>query len=67
MATILEDEGIDRFSIKCVLNHTDHSVTGIYDRSEHIRRKITALDHWSNLIISEIKPKNNVINMRKII
>ena len=50
MATALADEGLSRFSIKCALNHTDRSVTGIYDRSEHLIRKRAALAAWNSLL-----------------
>ena len=48
LATNLEDQNIDRFTVKCVLNHTDSSVTGVYDRSLHVGRKLTALLAWEN-------------------
>ena len=50
LATLLSEKGIDRFSIKCALNHKDSSVTGIYDRSEHFKRKSLALTQWQNMI-----------------
>ena len=50
LATLLSDNGIDRFSIKCALNHKDGSVTGIYDRSEHIKRKSLALLQWHRMV-----------------
>ena len=53
MATALADAGVDRFAIKCALNHRDNSVTGIYDRSQHMRRKAYALDEWYALIESK--------------
>lgn len=53
MATALADEGLSRFSIKCALNHTDRSVTGIYDRSEHLIRKRAALAAWNSLLGAE--------------
>ena len=49
-ATLLSDEGIDRFSVKCALNHKDSSVTGIYDRSYHIKRKSLALVQWHHMV-----------------
>ena len=50
LATLLSDKGMDRFSIKCALNHKDGSVTGIYDRSEHFKRKSMVLTQWQNMI-----------------
>ena len=49
LATLLSDNGIDRFSIKCALNHKDGSVTGIYDRSDHIKRRTLALLQWHDI------------------
>ena len=50
MATALADAGIDQFNIKCALNHKDNSVTGVYDRSFHIKMKSSALTKWHCLI-----------------
>ena len=50
LATLLSDKGIDRFSIKCALNHKDSSITGIYDRSEHFKRKSLALVQWHDAL-----------------
>jgi hypothetical protein len=50
MATALADAGIDQFNIKCALNHKDNSVTGVYDRSFHIKMKSSALTEWYSLI-----------------
>ena len=53
MATALADAGMDQFNIKCALNHKDNSVTGVYDRSYHIKAKSKALSKWHDLIIQE--------------
>ena len=50
LATALADAGIDQFAIKCALNHKDNSVTGVYDRSFHIKVKSSALTEWYSLI-----------------
>ena len=53
MATALADAGIDQFKIKCALNHKDNSVTGVYDRSYHIKAKSEALSKWHAIIIED--------------
>lgn len=50
LATALADAGIDQFAIKCALNHKDNSVTGVYDRSQHLKRKTLALSKWYDLV-----------------
>ena len=50
MATALADTGVEQFAIKCALNHKDNSVTGVYDRSFHIKMKSSALTKWYSLI-----------------
>ena len=50
MATALADAGVDQFAIKCALNHKDSSVTGVYNRSHHIKMKSAALAKWCGLI-----------------
>ena len=50
LATLLSDNGMDRFAIKCALNHKDGSVTGIYDRSDHIKRKSLGLLQWHRMV-----------------
>lgn len=54
MATVLADAGIDQFTIKCALNHKDNSVTGVYDRSYHIKAKSEALSKWYAIIIEDV-------------
>lgn len=49
-ATLLSDKGIERSLIKCAFNHKDSSVTGIYNRSKHFKRKSLALTQWQNII-----------------
>ena len=50
IATALADDGVDQFAIKCALNHKDSSVTGVYNRSHHIKMKSAALAKWCCLI-----------------
>ena len=50
MATALADAGVDEFAIKYALNHKDSSVTGVYDRSHHLKRKTLALSKWYDLV-----------------
>ena len=50
LATTLADAGVEQFAIKCALNHKDNSVTGVYDRSFHIKMKSSALTKWYSLI-----------------
>lgn len=50
MTTALADSGVDQFALKCALNHKDNSVTGVYDRSNHIKRKTLALATWYDLV-----------------
>ena len=50
MATTIADAGLDQFAIKCALNHKDSSVTGVYNRSHHIKMKSAALAKWCGII-----------------
>ena len=52
LASQLSDIGLDRFSIKCALNHKDSSVTGVYDRSKHLKFKTFALSRWHAMLVS---------------
>jgi integrase len=57
MATALADSGVEQFTIKCALNHKDNSVTGVYDKSFHIKMKSSALIKWQGLIQHQEAPK----------
>ena len=57
MATALADSGVEQFTIKCALNHKDNSVTGVYDKSFHIKMKSSALIKWQSLIQHQEAPK----------
>ena len=50
ITTELQRQGISRHDLMCVLNHTDNTVTGVYDRSDHSEKKREALIIWSSLI-----------------
>ncbi len=50
MATALADSGVDELAIKHALNHKDTSVTGVYNRSQHLKRKTLALAKWYDLV-----------------
>jgi integrase len=50
IATALEEHEVDRFTIQCVLNHSDNSITAVYDRSSHVKRKRRALERWQHLL-----------------
>lgn len=50
LATALEEQELDRFTIQCVLNHADNSITAVYDRSSHVNRKRRALEQWEQLL-----------------
>ena len=63
MATALADAGIDQFAIKCALNHKDSSVTGVYDKSYHIKRKSLALTKWRDLVF--LAESQNVHHFKK--
>jgi hypothetical protein len=49
-ATGLARLGTPRLIIGKVLNHSDRSVTGIYDRFEYLDEKREALESWSRYI-----------------
>ena len=48
--------GVERFTVSKVLNHTDRSVTGIYDRHTYLPEKQAALGAWAAYVES-IMPK----------
>ena len=50
ITTYSAEIGFSRFEISSMLNHTDHSVTAIYDRSNNYRIKMQVLDFWSETI-----------------
>jgi integrase len=64
MATTLADSGLDQFAIKYALNHKDSSVTGVYNKSHHIKRKTLALASWYDLVSKSNTAK--VHHLRKV-
>ena len=53
MATELEVKGASRHDLMCLLNHTDNTVTGIYDRSDHQQQKLKFLSLWAQLMTKD--------------
>ena len=52
MGTFLGDNGFNKDRIMTVLNHTDSSVTSIYNRSHHFKQKLEALNFWNEHLIN---------------
>jgi len=48
VATNLSKLGVDRFLLQRVMNHTDKSVTKIYDRYSYLEEKREALQKWAD-------------------
>ena len=48
VATNLTKLGVDRFLLQRVMNHTDTSVTKIYDRYNYLDEKREALQQWAD-------------------
>ena len=48
VATNLSKLGVDRFLLQRVMNHTDKSVTKIYDRYSYLDEKREALQKWAD-------------------
>ena len=48
MATFLGDKGYEYHNIMLVLNHSDHSVTSIYNRSSQFKKKYETLTFWND-------------------
>ena len=48
VATNLTKLGVDRFLLQRVMNHTDASVTKIYDRYNYLDEKREALQKWAD-------------------
>ena len=60
MATFLGDKGIEYRLIVSVLNHSDNSVTSIYNRSLDYQNKLKTLDLWNKAIVHQKKKNNNL-------
>ena len=50
ITTELQRQEISQHDLMCVLYHTDNTVRGVYDRSDHSEKKREALIIWSSLI-----------------
>ncbi len=57
--------GVGRFVIERLLNHSDQTVTGRYDRYDYTREKRAALEQWdrklSAIISGKAQPANKVV------
>ena len=65
IATFLGDNGIEYKKILSVLNHSDKSVTAIYNRSLDFKNKLQTLTFWNNSIKMGIN-ENNKIHKRLV-
>jgi integrase len=64
-ATEMARLGVSRFTISRVLNHSDRSVTGIYDRHSYLSEKRHALEIWGAYLEGLMKPAgDNVVALR---
>jgi integrase len=57
VATQLASLGVDRFIIGRILNHSDRSVTGIYDRHSYLNETRHALERWSARLAAIYDPE----------
>jgi integrase len=65
-ATEMARLGVSRFIISKVLNHSDRSVTGIYDRHAYLVEKRHALGMWASYLGNLTQPPSaNVVTMRQ--
>lgn len=48
---------VQRFTISKVLNHTDRTITGRYDKFEYLREKRHALNTWARYVDGLVNPK----------
>jgi len=58
--------GIPRLVVSKILNHSDRSVTAIYDRHSYDQEKRHALDAWGNRlgeIVSGVAHSANVVEL----
>ena len=55
VATNLSKLGVDRFLIQRIINHSDKSVTAIYDRYSYINEKREVLQKWADRVDDIIK------------
>jgi integrase len=55
-ATNLARIGVDRQTVEKILNHSDGTVTGIYDRFDRLDERRKALDAWAKRLTKTIEP-----------
>jgi integrase len=66
-ATEMARLGVSRFIISKVLNHSDRSVTGIYDRHAYLVEKRDALETWASHLGNLTRPPSaNVVPLRQV-
>jgi integrase len=57
-ASLMASSGVPRLTISKILNHTDSSVTAIYDRHSYDAEKRTALDNWARQLRTIVEEQN---------
>ena len=59
--------GVPRLEVGKVLNHSDRTITAVYDRNSYDREKVRAMEAWSRKLTNIItgKKADNVIEFRK--
>jgi integrase len=62
-ATNLARIGVDRQTVEKILNHSDGTVTAVYDRFDRLDERRKALDKWATRLqdIVEPSPSDNVV------
>jgi integrase len=53
VATKIAEQGADQNIIKRILNHTDNSVTSIYNRHDYMKERRLALQAWADWLVWE--------------
>jgi integrase len=66
VATEMGRLGVSRFIIGKVLNHTDRSVTGIYDRHAYLKEKCEALEVWGEYLDRLTRPPSAVVQLQVV-
>jgi len=56
-ATEMGRLGVARFIVSKVLNHSDRTVTGVYDRHEYVPEKRAALEAWASYLEGLVRPE----------
>lgn len=64
-ATMMAESGVSDFIIGKVLNHTDNSVTAVYNRHAYDEEKRRALEKWANRLDQILHGKQaKIVNLR---